>query len=131
MLKKKFTRIIAFFLSCALVAVFTFSFLSAFIDYQKKLNSHLQENYAVSDDMNDIYFKLWAVGNMYLRNLDDNGNFTGTDDLEKQTVSALQELGCMDSEAQIMCISSATEIINSLTKIWIIRILPAITNSQD
>ena len=51
--------------------------------------------------MNDIYYKLWAIGNMYLRNLDDKGNFKGTEALKEQTVLALRKLGCMDEKGNL------------------------------
>lgn len=103
MIKNRITRIIAGIISCILVGVFAFRFMELVISHQKKWNElYLSDNYIVSDEINDIYYKLWAVGNMWLRNLDENGKFKGTEELEKQTVSALQELGCMDSKGNIL-----------------------------
>lgn len=101
MLRNRITRIVAGVISCILVGVFAFRFTELIISYQEKQNDSNLPNYTVSDDMNDIYYKLWAVGNMYLRNLDENGKFKGTEALEKQTIAALQELGCMDSKGNI------------------------------
>lgn len=103
MIKNRITRIIAGVISCILVGVFAFRFTELVISHQKKWNElYVSDNYIVSDEMNDIYYKLWAVGNMWLRNLDENGKFNGTEELEKQTITALQELGCMDSKGNIL-----------------------------
>lgn len=103
MIRNKITRIVAGIISCIFVGIFAFRFTELVISHQKKWNElYASDNYIVSDEMNDIYYKLWAVGNMWLRNLDENGKFKGTEELQKQTVSALQELGCMDSKGNIL-----------------------------
>lgn len=102
MIRNRITRIIAGIISCILVGVFAFRFTELVIADQKKWNESYMSSYTVSDEMNDIYYKLWAVGNMWLRNLDENGKFNGTEELEKQTITALQELGCMDSKGNIL-----------------------------
>lgn len=102
MIRNKITRIIAGVISCILVGVFVFRLSQIVIDNHKKFENSYMSEYDVSDEINKIYYKLWAVGNMWLRNLDEKGEFTGTEFLEKQTVSALQELGCMDADGNIM-----------------------------
>ncbi len=102
MLRNRITRIVAGVISCILVGVFAFRFTELIITYQEKQYDSNMQVYTVSDDMNDIYYKLWAVGNIWLRNLDENGKFKGTEALEKQTITELQELGCMDSKGNIV-----------------------------
>ncbi|MCM1133388.1 MAG: HAMP domain-containing histidine kinase [Ruminococcus flavefaciens] len=101
MIRNRITRIIAGIISCILVSVFMCRIAHILIDTQKKTNDYYTPAYMVSDEMNSIYYKLWAVGNMWLRNLDEKGDFKGSEALKNQTVSALQELGCMDSAGNI------------------------------
>lgn len=104
MIKKRITRIIAGVLSCILVGVFIGKFTQLEIEENKYYNNIYDSDIPVDDiyqEMNQIYYKLWAVGNMWLRNLDKNGNFTGTEELKNQTISALQGLGCMDKDGNI------------------------------
>lgn len=102
MIKNKITRTVAGVICCLLVAVFLGKLTNVFINIQKQQRENYYPIYTVSDDINNIYYKLWAVGNMWLRNLDENGKFIGSEALEKQTVSALQELGCMDNKGNIV-----------------------------
>lgn len=99
MIRKRITRTIAGIISCILVGVFTADIAGVIIKSQK-YDVHTEHD-SSPYEMNDIYYKLWAVGNMWLRNLDENGKFKGTEELKKQTVSALQELNCMDSKGNI------------------------------
>lgn len=102
MIRNRITRIIAGIISCILVGVFACRVSSILIDNHKKFEKSYMSEYDISDEINKIYYKLWAVGNMWLRNLDEKGEFKGTEFLEKQTVSALQELGCMNSRGDIV-----------------------------
>lgn len=102
MIRNRITRIIAGIISCIFVGVFAFRFSESVMTHQKKQNELYMSNPNVSDEMNDIYYKLWVIGNMWLRNLDENGKFNGTEELQKQTITALQELGCMDSNGNIL-----------------------------
>lgn len=100
-IKKKITRIIAGILSCIFIGIF-FGNLTLFISEKRNFyNDYEMQNSSISIDINDIYYKLWLVGAMWLRNLDENGNFKGTDELKSQTVSVLKELGCMDKNGNI------------------------------
>lgn len=101
MLKKRITRIIAGILSCLFVGIFMSGFIRIVIDNRNKMDNPEISIWEVEDEMNDIYYKLWAIGNMYLRNLDDKGNFKGTEALKEQTVLALRKLGCMDEKGNL------------------------------
>lgn len=101
MIKNKITRSAAAVVCCLLVAVFLGKLSNVFINIEEQQRENYYPVYTVSDDLNQIYYKLWAVGNMWLRNLDSNGKFVGSEALQKQTVSALQELGCMDDKGNI------------------------------
>lgn len=101
MIRNRITRIIAGVISCILVSVFVTRFTLFFMNNQKQWRENDNPTFSVSNDVNDIYYKLWIVGNMWLRNLDEDGKFKGNKELEKQTVSALQELDCMDSKGNI------------------------------
>lgn len=101
MIRNRITRIIAGVISCILVSVFVTRFKLFFMNNQKQWRENDNPTFSVSNDVNDIYYKLWIVGNMWLRNLDEDGKFKGNKELEKQTVSALQELDCMDSKGNI------------------------------
>lgn len=98
MIKSKITRTIAFFVSCILIGIFSSRVMGFVIekDYYY-INDYTQNpQYDVSDEMNNVYYKLWAIGTMWLRNLDEDGKFKGTKELEKQTINALKKLDCMD-----------------------------------
>ena len=102
-LKSRITRAIALLISCVLVGFCTFKVMVCVDkadrfyeseDYYSKIN-------AMSEETNEMYKKLWAVGMMYLRNLDDSGKFNGSKELEEQTIAALQKLKCMDENGNI------------------------------
>ena len=44
------------------------------------------------EEKQELFSELWVIGTMYLRNLDGNGKFTGSKQLEKSTKKALREL---------------------------------------
>lgn len=95
MIKSKITRIIAFFVSCILIGIFSFRVMG-FVVNNYNCDDGQNPQYNVSNEMNEVYYKLWAIGTMWLRNLDEEGNFKGTKELEKQTINALKKLDCMD-----------------------------------
>ena len=66
MLKKRITRIIAGILSCLFVGIFMSGFIRIVIDNRNKMDNPEISIWEVEDEMNDIYYKLWAIGNMYL-----------------------------------------------------------------
>ncbi|MDE6519793.1 MAG: HAMP domain-containing histidine kinase [Ruminococcus sp.] len=97
MIKSKITRIIAFFISCILIGVFSSRVMGFVTENDYYINDYTQNpTYDVSNEMNEVYYKLWAIGTMWLRNLDEDGKFKGTKELEKQTINALRKLDCMD-----------------------------------
>lgn len=101
MIKSKITRIIAFFISCIFIGVFSFRVMG-FVTENNYINDYTQNpTYDVCDEMNEVYYKLWAIGAMWLRNLDEDGKFKGTKELEKQTVNALKKLDCMDEDGNL------------------------------
>ena len=103
MLKKKITRIIAGILSCILVGVFVSRVSSIIISSDN--NTYIDEDIPTAtftEEMNDIYYKLWVIGNMYLRYLDSKGNFQGTEEFKEQTILALRGLGCMDENGNLL-----------------------------
>lgn len=103
LLKNKITRCIAFLTSCIIVAFCAFRV----VEVVNEANStYSREDMYVKHgdvvyEMEQMYGKLWAVGVMYLRNLDENGNFTGSEEMKEQTVKALQKLGCMNAKGEI------------------------------
>lgn len=102
MIKSKITRTIAFFVSCILIGVFSFRVMGFVTENDYYINDYTQNpTYDVNDEMNKVYYKLWAIGAMWLRNLDEEGNFKGTKELEKQTINALKKLDCMDEDGNL------------------------------
>lgn len=102
-LKQRITRIIALIAACVLVAVCAFSVTKALLNYDKLLGGEkdYMSGYGFSEEVNDLYKQLWFVGNMYLRNLDEDGNFKGTPELKASTESVMKELGLMDDNGNI------------------------------
>ena len=81
-IKHKITRITAFIVSCILVVTGVFSVLKISNKADRFYDNHdVISKYQISEDINEIYRKLWIIGVMYLRNCDKNGNFTGTREL--------------------------------------------------
>lgn len=103
LLKNKITRCIAFLTSCIIVAFCVFRV----VEVVNEANStYSREDIYVKHgdvvyEMEQMYGKLWAVGVMYLRNLDEDGNFTGSEEMKEQTIKALQKLGCMNAKGEI------------------------------
>lgn len=103
LLKNKITRCIAFLTSCIIVAVCAFRVVEVVNEANSTYSREemYDKHYDVVYEMEQMYGKLWAVGVMYLRNLDENGNFTGSEEMKEQTVKALQKLGCMNAKGEI------------------------------
>lgn len=103
-LKMKYTRITAFIAACIIVAGCTFRFMHLFLRHEKIINNdddYISEMYGYSEDVNQLYKQLWAVGNIYLRYLDEDGSFTGSPELKASTEAALKEKGLMNSSGEI------------------------------
>lgn len=110
-LKQKLTRVIAFISACILTAVCVFRFAAALNEHDELIDRRSRwENYLSSydyyEEVNNLYNRLWLVGNMYLRWLDKNGEFTGTPELKASTEQVLKELGYMDSEGKLTVFDS-------------------------
>ncbi|MDE6775785.1 MAG: HAMP domain-containing histidine kinase [Ruminococcus sp.] len=100
-LKHKITRITAFIVSCILVVTGAFSVLKIANKANSFYDNRIISTYEISEDINEIYRKLWIIGVMYLRNCDKNGNFTGTKELEENTIFELKRYGCMDTNGNL------------------------------
>lgn len=103
-LKKRITRIFAFLISCVLFAVFTFGAVSNLIkcDELYSYEDDYISTYQYEHDTNELFTKLWAVGVMYLRNLDEKGEFSGNKELKESTENAMKSLGLMDESGNII-----------------------------
>lgn len=53
-------------------------------------------------DSQKLFAELWAVGTMYLRNLDENGKFIGNKYFKESTEKGLKTLGLMDDDGNIV-----------------------------
>lgn len=101
-LKQKSTRIIAFISACVIFAVCAGIGLKQFFEIQKIYNGYNDLRHSEkNEEAEELFSELWAVGNMYLRNLDENGKFTGSKELQASTEKALKELGLMDDKGKI------------------------------
>ncbi|MBD5160241.1 MAG: HAMP domain-containing histidine kinase [Ruminococcus sp.] len=101
---QKSTRIVAFVSACVIFAVCAGGCIRKYIATSK----YMDNIYANQADINELFeekqelfSELWVIGTMYLRNLDANGKFTGSKQLEKSTKKALRELGLMDENDKI------------------------------
>lgn len=104
MLKSRITRIIAGFIGCAMMFVCVFRVMNIFTNDKAFDEKYYHESVRneCSADINDIYSKLWIIGMMYLRNLDEKGEFKGSEAAEAQTVAVLQEFGVMDNKKELL-----------------------------
>lgn len=103
-LKQKLTRVIAFIAACILIAVCVFRVAAALNENDELIdaqNKNYLSSYNYETELNELCNGLWLVGNMYLRWLDKNGEFTGTPELKASTERVLKELGYMDSEGKL------------------------------
>ncbi|MDE6500924.1 MAG: HAMP domain-containing histidine kinase [Ruminococcus sp.] len=101
-LLQKSTRAIAFISACVIFAVCAGMGLNKFFEIQKVYNQYNDlKSTETNEEADELFAELWAVGNMYLRNLDENGNFVGAKHFRESTEKALKELGLMDSKGKI------------------------------
>lgn len=102
-LKSKITRVIAFLLSCGIVgacaAQCTYYYEEAgeFRNYRR----YSEQFSTLGWEAGDLYRDLWVISTMYLRNLDENGNFTGSEELKEQTCRFLRSDGLMDEDGNL------------------------------
>lgn len=102
-LKQRITRIIAFAAACIIVAACALSVTKALLSHEKLISggTDYMSSYEYDYDLNELYRQLWIVGNMYLRNIDEKGDFTGTPEFRTSTENVLTGLGLMDSSGNI------------------------------
>ncbi|MCM1508137.1 MAG: HAMP domain-containing histidine kinase [Ruminococcus flavefaciens] len=102
-LQQKSTRIIAFISACVIFAVCAVCGLNKFYSFQQTFDQYNDVMYynGFKDEQEELFSELWAVGSMYLRNLDENGKFTGSEELKTSTENALKSLGLMDDKGRI------------------------------
>lgn len=104
-LKGKPARAAAFAAACIIMGCCAYTASDAILKNSVILGDS-NDNYIDSGCFNyDIYNlspDLWLIGNMYLRYLDENGEFTGSDELKNSTESAMRELGYMDAEGELI-----------------------------
>lgn len=102
-LKKKITRVIAFLISCVLVFICIFSAAKTILNHSIIYDNEADylETIQYEHDINHLFVQLWAIGNMYLRNLDDKGNFIGSDEMKKSTEDVLKSLELMDKDGNL------------------------------
>lgn len=106
-LKRRITRIIAFVLSCGLIFQSCYVLSDEYSEYSFE-NGEYYENEIVNNvfhkeaDSQKLFAELWAVGTMYLRNLDENGKFIGNKYFKESTEKGLKTLGLMDDDGNIV-----------------------------
>lgn len=106
-LRQKSTRLIAFISACAIFATCTAVALNKLLvldnvyNKYEKVSDTIRYDQPANDNLQELFSKLWVVGNMYYRNLDDNGKFTGSKELQASTETALKNLGLMDEKGNI------------------------------
>ncbi|MBP7187875.1 MAG: HAMP domain-containing histidine kinase [Ruminococcus sp.] len=102
-LGNKFLRAVAFVTACVILgiaAAFAAGYLNDYEEKAKEFNSSdIQSKY--TDDFNELNSKLWSIANMYLRNLDSDGNFTGNKFFKAGTEKAMKDIGLMDKDGNI------------------------------
>lgn len=100
----KSTRFVAFVSACAIFAVCIGGCIRKYIaisEYMDNIYSNQTDTDELFEEKQELFSELWVIGTMYLRNLDGNGKFTGSKQLEKSTKKALRELGLMDENDNI------------------------------
>lgn len=102
-LKQKSTRIIAFVSACIIFAICVASGLGKYFTVRKTYEKYddLMMHGERNEEIEELFAELWAVGNMYLRNLDESGKFVGSDELKASTEKAMKELGLMNEKGNI------------------------------
>lgn len=106
-LKKRVSRIIAFIVSCAMIG-----FCAVELMFIVDKNTHdVRErqskdgcigSYGYTHDMNFLFDQLWALSNIYLRNTDDKGRFTGSEIYKKSVRQALIDLEVMNEDGELL-----------------------------
>lgn len=105
--KKRLSRIIAFIISCALIGVCAFECIFIVNSNTQEVREHSQKDdcigsYGYTDDMNFLFDQLWALSNIYLRNIDENGKFTCSKQYAKSVRQALLDLELMNDDSELL-----------------------------
>lgn len=106
-LRQKSTRLVAFisacviFATCAAVSLNKWLVLDGVYNKYEDISYKNRYNKPENENLQELFSKLWVVGNMYYRNLDDKGKFTGSKELQASTETALKSLGLMDDKGNI------------------------------
>ena len=102
MLRSKATRIIAGAIACGMVFVCGAKLANTCIE-SEKLYDEIEglSAYNKGSEMGELHHKLLMAGYMYVNNLDENGNYKGTEYAEKQTVEILKKLGLMNAMGEL------------------------------
>jgi len=97
-LKSVYTRIIAFAAALALVIICAFRYIDLLKSHEKLIHRSYGylSGYEYENSVNELYAKLWITGNMYLKYLDGNGDFTGNEFHEESVRTQLYENGITD-----------------------------------
>lgn len=106
-LKKRASRIIAFIISCVLIGICAFQgmfIIDENVNNARK-RSQLDDcigSYGYTHDMNFLFDQLWALSNIYLRNIDENGKFTCSNQYAKSVRQALLDLELMNDDSELL-----------------------------
>ena len=106
-LKKRFSRVIAFILSCILVGAAVFQGLYIVNKEMSKNNKVYNtdkgmNSFSYSSDISWLYDRLLAISNIYLRYTDKNGKFTCSKEMENSLKKALSELDLIDKNGKLI-----------------------------
>ncbi len=102
-LGNKVLRAIAFIMACILLAASVFIMSDTLIKRNEQLSIrdyHLMEA-DYSNKANTLFVRLWAVANIYMRNLDSDGEFKGNKYFKASTEEAMRSFGLMDKDGNV------------------------------
>ncbi|MCR5110853.1 MAG: GHKL domain-containing protein [Ruminococcus sp.] len=102
-LGNKVLRAAAFIMACILLATSVFFMSDTLIKHSEQLSTRdyqLMEN-DYSNKANTLFVRLWAVANIYMRNLDSDGEFKGNKYFKASTEEAMRSFGLMDKDGNV------------------------------
>ena len=102
-LGNKVLRAVAFIMACILLAASVFIMSDTLIKRNEQLSIrdyHLMEA-DYSNKANTLFVRLWAVANIYMRNLDSDGKFKGNKYFKASTEEAMRSFGLMDKDGNV------------------------------
>lgn len=104
-LKSKITRTVAFILSVVIVSFCAISICNAIKEFEEKDDKIGMAHYC-SGEYYDAYEKLsselWLIGNMYMKNLDKNGNLKGNEYYVKSVKENMIKSGLMTESGKLL-----------------------------